>query len=590
MIVLAGFALRGAYPSRMSVEHFDEGVYASNLVASEANDFRYPFQHLYAPPFFPALIEWSMIFFGQTSFVAMLASLVFGSLTPLLSWHAGRRWFGAPAGLASAALAAFSDFHIIYSRTALTDALLCFCFLLAVYLTWEAYRRGQTIWAVAAGGATALAWWTKYTGWLPLAVGISGLIPWLIFHRLPNGTHRRTIVLWVIIAITAGALWSPWWHTLQQYGGYEVVSDNHSLYVHLDKWLSQLKQQAANHRYFSGWLSCGGVFLAAVMADLGLLLQVRDSTWNRSDNRRASRGIAVCMMAAHVAVGGVLIALSIWLGASAALAVAALLGMAAWIIPNLGTRALDDRHRHASLAAWLVAAWFFGTFVSTPAYHPYPRLTLPWLVAAWMGTGALLGAVAERLRRQWLPAESSEASARATPSKKPLLAGAIVGLATMAVSIAWSGNQVTARGVPAWQDRTNLEKASLEVVERARRFVREELHGDPQTMVMYVYGEPGIFFHVGRSEGVVAAPVVKLEFAAPSANRPNVPVFLVAGPPASTSEFFAEQWKLYGSRFQEVGLFHYQPSDLVVLDNLDGDTLARMAERPREEIRLYVLK
>jgi len=102
-VVLVGIALRSAYPSRMSVEHFDEGIYASNRAAGVANDYRYPFQHLYAPPLFPSLVEWSMLSrLGQSSLVAMLVSLIVGGLTPLLVWHVGRRWFGPAAGISAA--------------------------------------------------------------------------------------------------------------------------------------------------------------------------------------------------------------------------------------------------------------------------------------------------------------------------------------------------------------------------------------------------------------------------------------------------------------------------------------------------------
>ena len=64
-IVLLGTILRFAYPSRMAVEHFDEGVYASNIWFGEATNYQFPNRHLYAPPLLPYLIEWSVIFLGQ---------------------------------------------------------------------------------------------------------------------------------------------------------------------------------------------------------------------------------------------------------------------------------------------------------------------------------------------------------------------------------------------------------------------------------------------------------------------------------------------------------------------------------------------
>jgi len=126
LLLLISFALRLAVPSHMAVEHFDEGVYASNLAAGSDNGYRYPDRHLYAPPLLPALIEWSIVFFGSSHLAVMLANLVAGGLTIGLLWWVAGRWFGPAAAIAAATIACFSDVHILYSRTSLTDPLLCF--------------------------------------------------------------------------------------------------------------------------------------------------------------------------------------------------------------------------------------------------------------------------------------------------------------------------------------------------------------------------------------------------------------------------------------------------------------------------------
>src|SRR5262245_33108483 len=97
-VFLAGFVLRAAWPTRLGVEHFDEGVYASNVFFSgEKRDERYPNQHLYAPPLFPLLIEFAMLIAGPSNIAAMAVNIVAGSLTVPLVWWVGRRWFGAAA-------------------------------------------------------------------------------------------------------------------------------------------------------------------------------------------------------------------------------------------------------------------------------------------------------------------------------------------------------------------------------------------------------------------------------------------------------------------------------------------------------------
>src|SRR5579872_1697517 len=121
-LFLTGLVLRSAYPSRLAVEHFDEGVYASNIFFSgEKGDEHYPDQHLYAPPLLPFLIEYTMLLLGPSNFAPMVVNIIAGSMTVPLVWWVGRRWFGPTAGLASATLVALSDVHIFFSRTALTD-------------------------------------------------------------------------------------------------------------------------------------------------------------------------------------------------------------------------------------------------------------------------------------------------------------------------------------------------------------------------------------------------------------------------------------------------------------------------------------
>ena len=123
-LILVAATLRFAYPNRLAVEHFDEGVYASNIWFADRPDGVYPAQHLYAPPLLPALIEWGFVFFGPSNSGAMWPNQVAGVVTVLLLWWLGRTWFGPVAGLTAAALCSISEVHLLLSRSALTDVLL----------------------------------------------------------------------------------------------------------------------------------------------------------------------------------------------------------------------------------------------------------------------------------------------------------------------------------------------------------------------------------------------------------------------------------------------------------------------------------
>ncbi len=189
MITLLGIALRWGGVSQVALAHFDEGVYASNVWFGPESDYAYPARHLYAPPLVPALIELSISLGGATGSAPLLPGLICGCLLVPLVWWVGRQWFGPAAGLLAGTLAALSGPHSYFSRTALTDAPLCLFLTAAVYLGGEWIQRGGSRRWFAAAGCAALAWWTKYNGWLPLAIWSSAVVPWLLFR--PGGLAAR---------------------------------------------------------------------------------------------------------------------------------------------------------------------------------------------------------------------------------------------------------------------------------------------------------------------------------------------------------------------------------------------------------------
>ena len=251
--VIFGAIVRLSFPGRMAVEHFDEGVYASNFWLGE-----FPYRHLYAPPLLPACIEWTMIIAAlcgikPTGFIPMIPCLIAGIATIPSIWWICRRWFGPSAGLVSAWLVATSDFHTSYSRAALTDVPLC------LFILWAVYFMGRALVASASGGIasverkpskrepkqssypwqhilmagafTSLAWWTKYNGWLPLAIGLTGGTLWQLLTPRAERQIRRVLVCWILIAGVAAVLWSPVLWDLQKHDGYASVAANHRQYV-----------------------------------------------------------------------------------------------------------------------------------------------------------------------------------------------------------------------------------------------------------------------------------------------------------------------------------------------------------------------
>ena len=298
VIIVAGFAARFAFLNELAIEHFDEGVYASNLWFPNEG-YQYPDRFLYAPPLLPSLIEWSMLIFSPAHWAPFLPSLILGSLTVPLVWWSVRRWSSGASGIAAAALISLNDFHIAMSRSALTDAPMVFFLLLAVWLAVKALSGRSLRLAAVAGFATGLAWATKYNGWLPVAIAVSGSVAaWIFWPREKSPTKGNEgrlsvgsiVACLAVLAVTAAATWFPVWWELQPIGGYARVADNHRNYVTgFAEWWPTAVRHEAIQRHYAGWPTLLSGWLAVVTS--ALVFRVERSTWNellpRSDDSKA---------------------------------------------------------------------------------------------------------------------------------------------------------------------------------------------------------------------------------------------------------------------------------------------------------------
>ena len=155
MLVVAAW-LRFASYWQSPIEHFDEGVYASNYWFDASEGFRYPDRHLYAPPLLPTVIEWTHLFLGPGTLACLLPNLLAGLATVPLVWLFVRRMMGPIAALAATSMWACLDYPVLYSRTALTDSMLCFWMLLSVLLAERGLSLCRQRWP--RGAATGWRW------------------------------------------------------------------------------------------------------------------------------------------------------------------------------------------------------------------------------------------------------------------------------------------------------------------------------------------------------------------------------------------------------------------------------------------------
>ncbi|HJN08200.1 MAG TPA: glycosyltransferase family 39 protein [Pirellulaceae bacterium] len=596
VILALGIALRIAFPDRLAVEHFDEGVYASNLWFAAESGGQYPARQLYAPPLVPALIESSLLaeqlFAGSATrpsgLAAMFTNLLAGCLTLLIVWWVARTWFGTAAAIGTTTLAACSEFHALYSRTALTDVLLLLWMLLAVFLFERAVATRRLRLLLLAGLACGLAWWTKYNGWLPLLISLGGIILRLVFLKSAWRSIGRDLVYWVGFATLAAAVWSPVLWSLQATGGYTQVMANHRGYVvGLSGWWTSLASQLANLAHFDGWLSC----LAPSAALLLVLVYNRldQLAVAQLDKPRSRPDVLTAIMLAAISI-----ALAAWCGLAVVLSYLAVFGLFATGLRRSGRadhsasaglihfvshcltrhqpRQVSNATDSGSLALWLVAAWFAGLFVLTPLYSPYPRLTLSWLCASWLAGGLGIAALSHRCA-------GGADRGRLTvlhQGRGGRLARWVLLVVSLAV-VLFARQRVTARGLPAWQDRAGLRNAATAIQSQI----------DVQNTIVFVQGEPGLFYQL-RAVGIVAVP--GFDFNLSSTSLPDgVAAYLATGLHAQRSDEFQQQLARAKSRLKEVASYSYQPSDLVLLNNYRAQQLAEHQHRTGR-VRLYRLK
>ncbi len=572
-ITLLGAAVRFAFPSAMAIEHFDEGVYASNLLFPD-QDYRYPDRHLYAPSLVPALIEWSIIVFGDKGIAPMLPSLLFGTLTIPLIWWVGRQWFGPLSGIAAATLLSLSDFHIAFSRSALTDVPLCFWLLLAVYLFERTFRDLSWPTAIAAGVTTGLAWWTKYNGWLPLAISLSGLLAWSLFARRDERHFLRHLALWAVAAATAIAVWSPYWLSLPN--GYAEVTRNHQQYVDgFDGWWVRAFRQLESLEIWNGptaWLSPGLMILSVV----GLKFL--------PSQNQTQQGIKLGDFLALLVLAAVLSGLAAVNGTNELLAVPAAFTVGAGIVMTYlvrfrpGSLSPNDNNIFSWIdfrferQHWLIAAWFIGLSLSTPMYRAYPRLTLPWLVVVCLITASLL-------RTPDLDRQAERTQPQLDWRKQAALLGLMVCLLICGVWWYLPADSLRQR---SWTSRTAFASMTADIRGDVRTAAASAKFGGTQA-VLYVYAEPGLFFHL-PADGLAVQPAGNLNFVDIEATR-RLPTFLVIGPHAHRSKAFADEFAKRADQFELIASYPYDASDFVRLDDVSATQLR--AHRESLEVRLY---
>ena len=484
-LFMLGLAMRVIAIDRSAVEHFDEGIYASALWFDSTFGQPYPGRHFYAPPLLGKEMALFDIFPGLHWVAPFLPSILAGAATTLVIWVLARAWFGRSAGLFAATIVSLSDFHIAYSRMAMTDVSALALILGAVYVALAGIEKRCWIRMAIAGLITGLAWWTKYTGWLPLAIVVSGSWLWWIWQGRRVVAWYHLMMLQVVMVLSSMLTFAPWWWHLQAFCGYSVVSANHAGYIqNFSSWQTNLASQLTSQFWLDGLPGCASVGLGLLIAGCHRWISARRSTWNTPAAFPPSKLLARFVIAA-IALSA--IALTVWTPLLlTCIAIGGMAGVFLWpVLPRMYGRAKANDLKPTSpgnvplciadlecapsvdptLAACTVLTWFCGMLLTTPLYHPYPRLFLPLLASIWIGAS---GGVS-----WWI--ESNLSVAR-RPSNLPINSGianrlmsrVIAVMLTVAVVASIIRNENVVRS-PIWQDRTSIRRTAFMIADLCYR-------------------------------------------------------------------------------------------------------------------------
>jgi len=523
----------------VGLDHFDEGGYAMSArsVAEGAfADGRYPRQHFLSPPFLFGTAGMAMRVLGTSDSVLVGLSATLGIGTVLLVFLMASSWFGRPAAVGASVLIAFADFHVLYSRSGLTDVAFGFWFLCALWCFAEAERRESWSWAVLAGLATGCAWNTKYHGWLAVVVATAALL--LTTFR---SDRRRLVPGLARIAVAgavAAALYAPWaWFVMQQPGGYARLTQEHSAYLRPFRVIQQTWTHLNTQLYLDGWLGRLAPGIAALVI-----------AWVAATGRRALR----YGRAGLVGLSGIALGSSVFIGVAALASV---------------PRALLSR----SSAQHVALAFFAGFTALTPLYYPFPRLVLPWVLSACLLAGPSIAAFVSG--EPVLPADLEQRW------KRPLR-WAFSGLALgLVVAVAWIR--------PPW------EAASTYRPKDGFRAAATDIAGMiPTGSTVLVWGEPGVVFYLRDDyDRVFHVDGVRRLSSFAEAGRP---VYLVTGIYAMRT---GGDFGLEGFRFANPGILQEVASvpvrdisDVRLLDEWSPGDAHRFLDREVDAYDLHLFR
>jgi hypothetical protein len=200
-----------------------------------------------------------------------------------------------------------------------------------------------------------------------------------------------------------------------------------------------------------------------------------------------------------------------------------------------------------------LAVWFF----TTPLYHPYARLLLPFILTTYLIAGF------------WMATLMRESESPAARDLRPALAAGIGVVIVLVVALAW----------PRTSDPWRPSRSTPDAVAAMNSII-------PTGSRVIVIGEPEVafYFHLARRPAFERAddPVTWQGI--------QTPVFMVAGVYAKRATVLREGLEKLGARLVPLGKYPVEPNDLRLLDDFSPQGARTYREHPDDTFELTLYK
>jgi len=197
LLFAVAFLLRGLSATTSSLNRDEAGFWMGSYIFLN-NNWMWPRVYMMSgyPPLFQYLLAGITFLFGSSLITVRTISIISGSLTVVVSYFLAKSLLGRKVGLTSALLLCFSNYHILYSGTAMTDALTLLLILLSVYFFWIGWQRNISKYLVLSGFFLGLAFDVKYVAILV----IPAIFLFVVWTRKSfRSLLERRILAWIVL-------------------------------------------------------------------------------------------------------------------------------------------------------------------------------------------------------------------------------------------------------------------------------------------------------------------------------------------------------------------------------------------------------